>query len=256
MGENNTGERYFCSIRNEKDDKTDPHFQVKIKTGPKEYKRLPDVQWILGYLYKVEKSDYPYKGETKQALKMYFKSGEDTYVLGGTYTSIMRSIINSLAGADAFGAILLRLYVNKTGFPSIWCQNVADPMDWKYNWDEQMRAAGWQQSPSDKKIPDDALARLNKFFEGVLLNDISDIIDDSPPAPPEEPQYVERAAKKKEGEETEQTLEEATGLNDTKSVQESNANADAAKEEEPVQQETTTPAPEPYVSDPDDDLPF
>lgn len=252
MGDNNNGQRYFVSIRNEKDDTTDPHFQVKTKTGPKQYDRKPDVQWILGYLYKVEKGGYDYKGEWKTTAKFHLKSGEETYVLEGTYTSIMRSIINSLAGADLYGAILLRLYINKVDFPSIWCQNVADGMDWKYSWDEQMKAAGWQPGVHDKKMPDEALARLNTFFEGILLNDIQQIIDSSPPPPPEEPRYVERAAKKKD--ESEKTLEEEVGMNEPKSIDEANAKADVAKEEEPVQQEA--PTPEPYISDPNDDLPF
>jgi len=253
MGDNDSGQRYYCSIRNKKNDKLDPHFQVKIKTGPKEYERQPDVQWILGYLFKVEKGGYDFEGTWKDTAKFHFKSGEDTYILEGIYTSIMRSIINAFAGADAYGAILLRLYINKSDYSSVWCQNAAEGMDWKYSWEEQQKAAGWQPGIHDKKMPDEALARLNKFYEGVLLNDLPDIINSSPPAPPEEPQYAERASKKKE-EEPERTLEEETGMNDTKSVQESNANADAAKEVEPEQQETTSVTP--YVSDPDDDLPF
>ncbi len=248
MGDNDYKNRYFIKIRTKDENKKlDPRFTVTVKEGKQYIDKKPQ-KWMLGYLFKVEKGSYEWEGKTNKTAKFYFKSGEDTYILEGTYTNILRSIINSLASADFFGPIKITIYESKKGYAAIFMQNDGQKMGWKYSWEEQMITAG--EDPSVGKIHDGNMPHLNEFFERVLVEDIAAIIDRSPTPPDEAPVDPGQTSSSNQGAKTQESKPEGE--------LESKNHYEQLEQETSVPPITDDPGPghEEPPADKADDLPF
>jgi len=121
---------YYKLSAGKKDEK--PFFGKK---GDKSvnYKVIEEHDAFEGSLLNIELGEYVFEGKTKDTIKLTF---EDTLgkciVEGSLNTSIMRSILNTFAGGDFDKPFVMKLYLNKEGYPSVYITQGGERASWKY----------------------------------------------------------------------------------------------------------------------------
>jgi len=121
---------YYKLSAGKKDEK--PFFGKKgSKTD--NYKVVEEHDAFEGSLLNIELGEYEFEGKKKDTIKLTF---EDTLgkciVEGSLNTGIMRSILNTFAGGDFNKPFVMKLYLNKEGYPSVYITQGGERASWKY----------------------------------------------------------------------------------------------------------------------------
>jgi hypothetical protein len=121
---------YYKLQAGKKDEK--PFFGKKGSKADN-YKVIEEHDAFEGSLLNIELGDYEFEGKKKDTIKLTF---EDTLgkciVEGSLNTSIMRSILNTFAGGDFNKPFVMKLYLNKEGYPSVYITQGGERASWKY----------------------------------------------------------------------------------------------------------------------------
>ena len=107
-----------------------------------EYVKTP-VNWIEGMFTKIETGSYKWlDGEDVPLIKIYLKDNDGEYLLSTAWTSVGRSIVNSLAGEEKLWKLTISVYGSpKDGKtrPSVSVRNNWEKTKWKYTIEEQKK---------------------------------------------------------------------------------------------------------------------
>lgn len=119
--------------------KVPPHFSVSEKVDGK-WKVTKEVTRVSGNLYKIDIKEAEFKGEKYNTVALYFKDGEEAYLVDFRMNLPARSVFNSLLSLDTFEDVSLTAYEGKNGYPAIgvWqgTQGNSKMVRWKYKLEE------------------------------------------------------------------------------------------------------------------------
>ena len=116
------------------------YFKGKKKNADGKYEDIAEKPvWLDGHIVDIKTESYEYEGEIIEQIKITFNDGEDAIVLQGGYSGVMVSLVNCLLGAETLGKLYMKLYVSKSGFPTMMvCHNgeSGEKLSWAITPDE------------------------------------------------------------------------------------------------------------------------
>jgi len=196
-------------------------FELTWNEGGKKY--ISSTKKLQGKLIRIEQSSYVYDKETIETLKFHieWKNKEEEpvlFIMGTSYTSIVRNLLNSLLGCkEPIEKLSLTLYENKEGYASIYTLINGKKSEWKYNWKLLNEKVEEIKHPKTGKVLQRDYTELNDFLKDELFTIIGKLIDGHREVIPEKP--ADNYFKSDDGENkseiiTEEDNEEFFGVDD------------------------------------------
>lgn len=130
-GEQASNKTYFkIGYENNDKDNGKPFFGEQKKINDK-WESVTKDTFLEGHLMAIKKSSYDYRGKPQYTFEMLINGGDENYALQMNYGFFTRSILNSLATIENFGAtkIKMEIYRNKDGFISVAVKNTTNDPD-------------------------------------------------------------------------------------------------------------------------------
>ncbi len=198
-------------------------FELTWSEGDKKY--VSHTQKLQGKLIKIEQSSYVYDKETIETLKFHLewmnKEKEPVlFIMGTSYTSAMRTLLNSLVGCkEPIEKLSLTLYENKDGYASIYTLINGKKSEWKYDWKTLNNKVTEIKHPKTGKVLQRDYTELNEFLKDELFGMIGIIIPDHRVVVPEQAAdkfFKDKSDDNKSDEITEEDGADFFGDNDAK----------------------------------------
>lgn len=173
--------------------KDDITFEISWTEGDRKY--VTKSKKIEGRPLKIENSSYVYENDTVETMKIHLewhdKAGNPVlFILGSSYTFVLRNLLNSLINYDApIEKLSLNLY-EKEGYASLFTLIDGKKATWKYSPEEQSEFVEEIVHPKTKKLIQKDYTALNEKLRDELFEMINTIIpehrvivEDEKPAP-------------------------------------------------------------------------
>lgn len=145
---------------------------------------------IQGELLKIEESEYVYDDKLIETVKIHLKWKIDNkpvlFILGSSYTGVLRNLINTLLSVNEPVTHLKLVLYEKDGFPNVYIRVNNKKGEWKYNWSEMMKKVVEIKNPKTNAVIQKDYSELNEFLKTELLNHLdiilskNEIIDGKP----------------------------------------------------------------------------
>jgi len=167
------------------------YFELTWNKDGKKY--ISKTQKLQGKLLKIEQSSYVYDKKIKQTLKFHIewmnKEKEPVlFILGSTYTSVLRNLLNSLLSCkEPIEKLSLTLYENKNGYGSLYTLINSKKSEWKYSWKFLSDKIELIKHPKTLEVIQRDYDELDEFLKDELLGMINIIIPNHKVIIPEQP---------------------------------------------------------------------
>lgn len=130
----------FLSARGkdpETKEKVKPFFSIS-KATPEGIKPTGETcNEISGSLFRAELTEKTFKNIPTRVVNLYFKDGDEAYMLGLTYATASRSLFNALISLENdFDDLNIQIYRNKGGYEAFAIKQGGKRLDWKYKIEE------------------------------------------------------------------------------------------------------------------------
>lgn len=132
---------------------------------------------LTGELEKIELSSYEYEWQKRDTVKITIADVTEKYVISTAFTTIAKSLLNSLASAETFWQLELKLYVNKKGYNSIYVANDNTRLEWKYTIEELNSKVDKIQKKNGEVVMD--YSELDEFYKNTVVKQIQETIEKS-----------------------------------------------------------------------------
>jgi len=153
-----------------------PYFEV-VKYGEWDNKMKEQwVEWVFLWVEQEEKEvNVAGKPKKIKEVRIHLKDGDNKYVIRGTWTSIMRSLLNKLANVQIGQAVRI-LIGNYNGKNFISVKRGNEKVNWAFTWDEMKSLikefeVNWETIRDYSALNDrliDKVAKYNKQYEQDL----------------------------------------------------------------------------------------
>jgi hypothetical protein len=180
---------YFLNIKGLKIGEK-PHFERSTYEND-ELIEIDPVTYVDGVLTKVAKDGVEIEGVWKPKFKLFLadEKTKELVIVESFYTTIGRSILNSLASCERYGKIILSLSLyrpKKEGqigkeYPSVYVANDDQHCPWKYSYDSYKDLIVIINKPGGETERN--FYNLNQWFEQKVLTEIEDRLKTQPLVP-------------------------------------------------------------------------
>lgn len=146
----------------------DPYFAIKTKEGT-EYVDVDTSKNVSGTLKNIEFSEYEWEKNIIKTVKFVLEReteefGNQLYIISSSYTSTLRSILNSILGVKGpINTMSLTLYKNRQGYNGVYTLINGKKSDWKLSASELKEYIDVEHTKKFGDVTD--YTRLDTFLE-------------------------------------------------------------------------------------------
>ena len=156
----------------------DPYFTIKTKQG-NEYVDIDTSKNVAGVLKNIEFGEYEWEKVTIKTIKLVLErdteEGTQLYIISSSYTSTLRSIINSLLGINVpITSMSLTLYKNRQGYNGVYTLLNGKKSNWKLTGDQIKSYIDVEHTKKFGDVTD--YSRLDTYLEEELRKHLDTIL--------------------------------------------------------------------------------
>lgn len=129
----------FFVLKSKDGDIAIPFFGRKEKGEDGKWTTTEKFNEFTGKLVGLELGTYQWKNKPVETISFYMEDpdGSKNKIETGFSNGLVRNILNCLAAEESLdGQFLMRVYVNKSGYPAVHCEMNGKKMSWKYKTEE------------------------------------------------------------------------------------------------------------------------